>query len=245
VLLDEIGDMPVSLQAKILRLLQEQTFEHVGGNETIRTDVRVIASTHRDLKARSADERFRADLYYRLSVFAIHLPPLRERGDDMTTLVHHYLRRFSRELGREVVDVAPEALARLREYDWPGNIRELQSVLKQALLQASGTVLIPAFLPKLSNRPRESTATSGPLDIDAFIRGRLSPHANDLYAETHREVDRLLLARALEYTEGNHGEAARLLGISRHTMRVKLRALGLRVAHSVEDAEDEEAQTEE
>src|SRR5207244_6847635 len=117
-----------------------------GGNETIRTDVRLIAATHRDLKAWSADGRFRPDLYYRLGVFAIHLPPLRERGDDLPLLVRHYVRRFSRELGREVRQVAPEALERLQRHPWPGNIRELQGVLKQALLQASGTVLLPACL---------------------------------------------------------------------------------------------------
>ena len=140
--------MPLALQAKILRLLQEQAFERVGGNETIRTDVRLIAATHRDLIAWSAEGKFRPDLYYRLGVFTIHLPPLRERGDDLPLLVRHYLRRFSRELGREVREVAPEVLERLRGYPWPGNIRELQSVLKQALLRASGAVLLPAFLPE-------------------------------------------------------------------------------------------------
>src|SRR6266699_3542234 len=139
--LDEIGDMPLALQAKMLRLLQEQVFERVGGNETVRTDVRLIAATHRDLKAWSDEGRFRPDLYYRLGVFTIHLPPLRERGEDLAMLVRYYLRRFSRELGREVREVAPEALERLRNYPWPGNIRELQSVVKQSLLQASGTVL--------------------------------------------------------------------------------------------------------
>src|SRR5207248_3325221 len=125
---------------KVLRLLQEQAFERVGGNETVRTDVRLIAATHRDLTAWSAEGKFRTDLYYRLSVFTIHLPALRERGDDLPTLVQYYLRRFSREMGREVHEVAPEALERLRAHSWPGNIRELQSILKQALLQASGTV---------------------------------------------------------------------------------------------------------
>ncbi|HTN77552.1 MAG TPA: sigma-54 dependent transcriptional regulator, partial [Pirellulaceae bacterium] len=139
--LDEVGDMPPGLQAKILRLLQEQTFERVGGNETIQTNVRLIAATHRDLKTWSAEGKFRPDLYYRLGVFSIHLPPLRERGEDLPQLVHHYVRRFSRELGREVASIAPEALARLSAYAWPGNIRELQSILKQALLQASGSVL--------------------------------------------------------------------------------------------------------
>ena len=175
IFLDEIGDMPLALQAKVLRLLQEQAFERVGGNETIRTDVRLIAATHRDLKAWSAEGKFRPDLYYRLSVFTIHLPPLRERGDDLPLLVQHYLRRFSRELGREVREIAPEALERLRSYSWPGNIRELQSVLKQALLRASGTVLLPAFLPE----PLGGSGEAPPMsrehapDVEAFIRERL------------------------------------------------------------------------
>ena len=150
IFLDEVGDMPLALQAKLLRVLHEQAFERVGGNETIRTDVRLIAATHRDLKAWLEEGRFRADLYYRLSAFTIELPPLRERGDDLPMLVRHYLRRFGRELGREVVDVAPAAMDRLRDYSWPGNIRELQNVLRQALLRARGRVLLPEFLPELS-----------------------------------------------------------------------------------------------
>ena len=244
VLLDEIGDMPLALQAKILRLLQDQTFERLGGNETIRTDVRLIASTHRDLRVRAAEDKFRPDLYYRLGVFTIHLPPLRDRLEDLPILVSHYLRRFSTELGREVREIAPEALARLRAYSWPGNIRELQSVLRQALLRASGTVLLPAFLPELSGiaLPGRPSAPADPtFDLERFIRTRLAPATHDLSAETHREVDRLLMTLALEYTHGNHRDASRLLGISRQTMRVKLRALGLHVAHSVEPDDDDGA----
>jgi two-component system nitrogen regulation response regulator GlnG len=127
--LDEIGDMPLALQAKLLRLLQEQTFERVGGNETIRTDVRLIAATNHDLKQLSMAGRFRPDLYYRLSVFTIHLPPLRERGNDLVMLIQLFLRRFSSpELGCETREVAMETLNQLRTYSWPGNIRELQSV---------------------------------------------------------------------------------------------------------------------
>ncbi|HVK75212.1 MAG TPA: sigma-54 dependent transcriptional regulator [Kofleriaceae bacterium] len=237
ILLDEIGDMPLSLQAKVLRLLQEQTFERVGGTETLRTDVRVLASTHRDLKARAAEEKFRSDLYYRLSVFTIHLPPLRERGDDLDMLVRHYVARFGKELGRAIRDVAPDTLERLRAYPWPGNIRELQSVIKQALLRASGTVLLPGFLPELS--PPASSGIGKPavesnLDLAAFIREQIITHADDIYSETHRQVDRLLLARALEHTRGNQRDAARLLGISRQTLRMKLRALGLSVTHAIE-----------
>jgi two-component system nitrogen regulation response regulator GlnG len=238
--LDEIGDMPLALQAKILRLLQEQSFERVGGNETVRTDVRLIAATHRDLAAWSVEGKFRPDLYYRLGVFTIHLPPLRERGDDLPLLARHYLRRFSHELGREVRDVAPEVLERLCNYTWPGNIRELQSVLKQALLQASGTVLLPAFLPEFSARSGEpgAAAASADLGLEAFIRERLGPDALDLYAETHRQVDKLLLPRVMEFTGGNQHHAARLLGIARQTLRQKLRDLGLHVTHSVETADD-------
>jgi two-component system nitrogen regulation response regulator GlnG len=240
--LDEIGDMPLALQAKVLRLLQEQAFERLGGNETVRTDVRLIAATHHDLKADAADGKFRPDLYYRLGVFAIHLPPLRERGDDLPLLVRHYVRRFSKELGRDVQEVAPEALQRLRGYSWPGNVRELQSVLKQALLRASGAVLLPAFLPDLPGSPAESgpapVAGAG-LGLEAFIRQRLGPDAQDLYAETHRQVDRVLLPLVLEYTGGNQHQAARLLGIARQTLRTKLRDLGLHVTHSVEADEDD------
>jgi two-component system nitrogen regulation response regulator GlnG len=237
--LDEIGDMPLSLQAKMLRLLQEQAFERVGGNETIRTDVRLIAATHRDLKAWSEEGKFRPDLYYRLGVFTIHLPPLRERGDDLPLLVRHFLRRFSRELRRQVEEAAPEVLELLRGYAWPGNVRELQSVLKQALLRATGPVLLPAFLPQLSDSPGKSASPDHDgadfAGLEAYIRLRLTLDGNDLYAETHRQVDRLLLRLALEHTAGNQLQAARVLGISRQTVRLKLRDLGLHVEHLVEE----------
>jgi two-component system, NtrC family, response regulator AtoC len=240
--LDEIGDMPPALQAKMLRLLQEQAFERVGGNETVRTDVRLITATHRDLAAWSAEGKFRPDLFYRLGVFTIHLPPLRERGDDLPLLVRYFLRRFSREMGREVQEAAPEVLERLREYSWPGNVRELQSVLKQALLRASGTVLLPAFLPDFSARPGESApaAPAGPdLDLEAFIGQRLGPDAQDLYADAHRRMDRVLLPLVLEHTGGNQQQAARLLGVARQTLRSKLRDLGLYLARSLEADEDD------
>jgi DNA-binding NtrC family response regulator len=152
-------------------------------------------------------------------------------------LVQHYVRRFSRELEREVREVAPQAMDRLRDYTWPGNIRELQSVLKQALLQASGKVLLPAFLPELAG----ASAESGPgtdVGLEAFIRERLGPDAQDLYADTHRHVDRLLLTRVLEFTKGNQHQAAQLLGIARQTLRTKLRDLGLHVTHSIDADED-------
>jgi DNA-binding NtrC family response regulator len=243
IFLDEIGDMPLPLQSKILRVLQEQTFERVGGHETIHADVRVIAATHRDLSARSAEEKFRSDLYYRLGVFTIHLPPLRERGEDLPMLVQHYLRRFGRELGRDVREIAPEALAMLQAHVWPGNIRELQSVLKQALLHAVGTVLLPAFLPELRGL-QETAPNAGDvagLDLPAFIHERLGHGQDDLHALVHDQVDRLLFTQVLEYTRGNQREAAKIMGISRQTMRVKMRALGLHVTHAVELGDSEGA----
>jgi two-component system nitrogen regulation response regulator GlnG len=242
IFLDEVGDMPLALQAKMLRVIQEQAFERVGGNETVRTDVRLIAATHRDLKAWSEEGRFRPDLYYRLGVFAIHLPPLRERGEDLPLLVRYYVRRFSRELGREVQEVAPEALARLCSYSWPGNVRELQSVLKQALLQARGTTLLPIFLPALSGEasgPMTASPAAGDPHLEAFIRRCLTSGEADLYGETHRQVDRLLLPRVLEETGGNQLQAARRLGIARETLRRRLMELGISLTRRIEAGEDD------
>jgi two-component system nitrogen regulation response regulator GlnG len=158
-------------------------------------------------------------------------------------LVQHYLRRFSCELGREVRQVAPEALERLCGHSWPGNIRELQSVLKQALLQASGAVLLPTFLPEplggagVIPPPTPTAAEPG---VETFvIRQRVGSDVRDLYAETHRQVDRLLLPRVLEYTRGNLQQAALLLGIARQTLRLKLRDLGLSVTRLGEAEEDD------
>ena len=158
-------------------------------------------------------------------------------------LVQHCLRRFSRELGREVCEVAPEALERLRSYSWPGNVRELQSVLKQALLQARGTTLLPTFLPALTGEPSgpgtASPAAAGDPSLEAFICLRLASGEDDLYAETHRQVDRLLLTRVLEDTGGNQLQAARRLGISRDTLRRRLIELGLHFTRRIEAREDD------
>jgi two-component system nitrogen regulation response regulator GlnG len=156
--------------------------------------------------------------------------------------VRHFLRRFSRDLGREVQEISPEAFERLRGYTWPGNIRELQSVLKQALLRASGTVLLPAFLPDFGGKSGETIAAAPPvagLELTAFIHEQLGPDAKDVYAEVHRHVDRILLPRVLDHTGGSQYQAARLLGIARQTLRQKLRDLGLHVTHSVESDEDD------
>ena len=158
-------------------------------------------------------------------------------------LVQYYLRRFNRELGREVREVTPEGLERLRGYPWPGNVRELQSVLKQALLKASGPVLLPAFLPEPLGGASGTAPPAPPAaepGVETFvIRQRVGSDVRDLYAETHRQVDRLLLPRVLEHTRGNLQQAALLLGIARQTLRLKLRDLGLSVARPGEAEEDD------
>jgi two-component system nitrogen regulation response regulator GlnG len=240
--LDEIGDMPLGMQAKLLRVLQDQKFERVGGNDMIQTNVRLIAATNRDLKAWSAEGKFRPDLFYRLSVFTIALPPLRERGDDLAMLIQQYLRRFNRELGREVREVAPEAMERLRAYSWPGNVRELQNVLQLALLRATGSVLVPEFLPENLGQGGvpEATAEEGAegFRFERFIRQRLEAGALDLYAEAHRQLDRILLPMTLQFTGGNQRLATRLLGIARQTFRVRLQEAGLSPKAGGEDGDE-------
>lgn len=213
-LLDEIGDMPLALQAKILRLLQEQTFERVGGSETIRTDVRIIAATHRDLKIWSDEGKFRSDLYYRLGIMTIHLPPLRERSDDLLLLVQLYLRRFSRQFGREIQEASPEAIARLRNHSWPGNVRELQSVLQRALLRADGPLLLEEFLPE--DFPRSKPSADEP--------------SNNLHDEAPRsleDMEREAIQRCLLQTRGDRRQTAKLLGISTRTLFRRIRQFDL------------------
>jgi DNA-binding NtrC family response regulator len=234
IFLDEIGDMAPLTQAKLLRLLQEQRFERVGGNETIQTDVRLIAATNHNLEQLVAAERFRKDLFYRLNVFTIALPPLRERPGDIPILVEHLVKRFRRELNKDVQSVAPEALQLLESYKWPGNVRELQSALKQALLHASGPVLVPDFLRgafRLEERPAENAAAT--IDWDAFVRSRLDAGSEDLYSEALAVMERHILTTVLKHTEGNQVQAARILGITRGSLRNKIRSLGITIGRAV------------
>jgi two-component system nitrogen regulation response regulator GlnG len=245
--LDEIGDMTPLTQTKILRVLQEQRFERVGGNETIQTNVRVIAATNRDLEQMVSAETFRSDLYYRLSVFTIQLPPLRERSGDVPLLVEHFVRRFSRELGKDVQSVSPEVLELLQHIPWPGNLRELQSVMKQALLEAAGPVLLADFLPPAlrGDAPARTISTPGaasanqdqnPIsapEIDQFITDCLQASSENLHHELMTLVERHLIARVLQHTDGNQFQAARILGIDRGSLRSKIQALAITIERSV------------
>ena len=226
--LDEIGDLSPMVQSKLLRLLQEQRFERVGGGETIRTDVRVIAATNRDLEKMVEDGDFRADLYYRLNGFTIQLPPLRERGDDLILLIGQFIRQFAKDLGKDVVGLSPEAMQLMMRYSWPGNIRELQSAIRQALLHANGQVLFPEFLPeevRTGRRPTSSAAADSPsgLKLESFIDDALTTGSEGLHAASIAVMERYLLARVLERTAGNQSHAAKILGITRGSLRNKIR----------------------
>jgi DNA-binding NtrC family response regulator len=231
--LDEIGDMTPLTQTKILRVLQDQQFERVGGNESIRTNARLIAATNRDLERMIADGTFRSDLYYRLNVYMIHLPPLRQRGEDLELLVRHFLKRFGRELDKRVTDVAPEVLQLMQEYSWPGNIRELQSVTKHILLEATGPVVVPAFLPaflRSKSHPQSIAASaSGGDNFAQRTRQRLEAGSMNVFAEVVEQAEREIIAEVLRFTDGNLSLAAKRLGISRTTLRAKLTALGISV----------------
>src|SRR5262245_61921849 len=255
IFLDEVGDMAPLPQAKLLRLLQEQRFERVGGNETIKTDVRIIVATNRDLEAMIAESTFRPDLYYRLNGFTIRVPPLRERGDDLLLLIEAFLSRFSQELNKPLQRVSPEALKILVEYPWPGNVRELQSMLRKALLNLTGPVLVPEFLPEEIRAPAivpgaEPSGGGGdglPSDLAGLVKSRLSGGSENLYAEALEFMERYLVTRVLQTTAGNQSKAAKVLGITRGSLRNKTHALGIKIGQVVsaggeaeEELEDDE-----
>jgi two-component system nitrogen regulation response regulator GlnG len=239
--LDEIGDMPPLLQTKMLRVLQEQRFERVGGDRTIETDVRIIAATHQDLERLIAERRFRADLYYRLQVFTIALPPLRDRPDDILLLIDHYLKRLGPELHRRVERVAPEALELLLTYRWPGNVRELEGTLKQALLRATAPVLVPNDFPDGIRNLEPANVARAPTDsapdIAAFLGARLAAGTEDLYAEFQAFVERYLITQVLHHARGNQARAAQTLGIARNSLRKKIRLLGITIDRVVGSGE--------
>jgi two-component system nitrogen regulation response regulator GlnG len=228
--LDEIGDMSAPLQAKMLRVLQDQQFERVGSNQTIRTQVRVLAATNHDLEKLVDEGRFRKDLYYRLKVVTIRVPPLRDRIDDVAELAHYFLFRFDRELGLDLRGFSPEALQLLQSHPWPGNVRELQSAIKQAMLTATGYIVLPAHLPEeLRRTPSASPvpAESSSIDLLAAIESSLLRGERDLHARSMEAMERILLPRVLRHTHGHQAQASDILGLSRATLRSKLRALGL------------------
>ena len=229
--LDEIGDMPVDLQTKLLRALQERTIERVGGHESIAIDVRVLAATNRDLEALMKEGRFREDLYYRLNVVTVNLPPLRERRRDIPLLVEHFLAKHVEELGER--GVAPEALDRLVGYDWPGNVRELENVVQRAMVMATAGVILPEHLPIGPVSAAASVAVDATLEeiierkLMECVRGLRERSSANLYDLVVGLVEKPLLRAVLRETSGNQVRAAQILGINRNTLRKKLTEHGI------------------
>jgi two-component system NtrC family response regulator/two-component system nitrogen regulation response regulator GlnG len=229
--LDEIGELPLTVQAKLLRSLQEKEIRRLGGRKAIAVDVRIIAATNKMLEAAVGRQEFREDLYYRLNVLHLHLPPLRTRQEDIPVLVHVFLRRYSQEMGRSVRGLSPEALEQLLAYPWPGNVRELENTVQHALLTCGGALLTPEDL-RLEEQSRlcdASTAPPGPSPLardnplEAGLEHALAVHAGDAYSR----VEEHLIRQALACTRHNQVQAAQLLGITRHVLRHRMKQCGL------------------
>jgi len=213
IFLDEIGDLPASVQVRLLRVLQEREFERVGGHTTLKADVRVVAATNRDLEQDMEHGRFRADLYYRLNVFPIHVPPLRERRTDIILLADHFIEKYNERHGRKIVRLSTPAIDLLMAYHWPGNVRELENAIERALLLADGDVIHARLLPPSLQMARLDDRRSGPL--------RAQLHA----------LEKELIIDALKANKGNRAAAARQLGITERIMGLRVEKYGLADVH--------------
>jgi transcriptional regulator with PAS, ATPase and Fis domain len=222
IFLDEIGELDLSMQAKLLRVLQERTIRRVGGLKDIPIDVRVIAATNRNLQDKIADNSFREDLYYRVNVFPIHIPPLRQRTDDIPTLAAYFLDTFSRAFGRDFHEVSSEASELMKLYKWPGNIRELRNVIERICIMRHGPTLLPEYL------PQEIRGSS----TSAVSAGMTGGHFAHLPADTGlddavMEFEKAIISQALDKTRGNVLQTANMLKIPRGTLRYKMDKYGL------------------
>jgi len=215
--LDEIGELELSLQAKLLRVLEEGAFRRVGGLKDLPLDVRVIAASNRDLKTEGEAGRFRSDLFYRLSVIQIDIPPLRERGDDIRVLAEHYMSNFRRRLRKNVDAIDPEALATFRRYQWPGNVRELRNVIERAMILEDGDEITPKYLPRGLAVESRAASTVPPLTPD-----HICLPADGVSLE---DVEMSLVRQALERSGGNQTKAAEFLHISRDQLRYRMKKL--------------------
>jgi len=218
VMLDEIGDVPPAIQVKLLRVLQERELERLGGNKTHAVDVRVIAATNVDLRQAIEEGNFREDLYYRLNVFPLTIPPLRERREDIPPLAEHFLKKFRAEQPESPVrSISPEAMRKLVDYDWPGNVREIENVIERALVMATGDALQPDDI-RLDFAPRRGVpAVNGGNGGGEFLGEGI----------TLEEHERQLIREALHRANGNKSQAARLLGLTRNALRYRLTQMGL------------------
>jgi len=223
VFLDEIAEIALELQPKLLRVLQEREFERLGNSRTLHTDARLIAATNRDLAAMVADQKFRADLFYRLNVFPLHVPPLRDRAEDIPLLVRHFVQHFARRMNRAIETIPPEAMSALVIYHWPGNIRELQNVIERAVILSRGPVL---------QVPIGDLKTQHPAEAVPNIQ---KPGRKPGQIETLEEVERRHILDTLDAAgwviAGENGAAA-MLGLKRSTLQARMEKLGIRRARS-------------
>jgi DNA-binding NtrC family response regulator len=209
--LDEIADMSVSTQAKVLRIIQEKEFEKVGGRKTVQVDTRIIAATNKDLKREVREGRFREDLYYRLNVVRIHVPPLAERMEDVPLLLNHFIDLLCQENNRGIIEFTPEAINCLNSYHWPGNVRELENEVKRLLALNAGSLITMEDLSKTITHDK------------VINRGKVSP-----LKEKVRTLEVEMIKNALEETKGNQVQTAKLLGLSRHGLIKKIKRYGLK-----------------
>ncbi|MBN9661715.1 MAG: sigma-54-dependent Fis family transcriptional regulator [Acidobacteria bacterium] len=221
VFLDEIGDVPTAVQVKLLRILQEREFERLGSNKTRQIDVRVIAATNVDLRRALEEGNFREDLYYRLNVFPLTIPPLRERAEDIPVLAESFVRKFARELGSQVEGISEAASQKLMAYHWPGNVRELENAIERSLLYATGILLQPEDI-RLDHAPRRAVPGNGGNGNGAAVVNDFLPEGVSL-----EEHEQQLIREALRRAAGNKSQAARLLGLSRNALRYRLSQMGL------------------
>ncbi|MBI4436230.1 MAG: sigma-54-dependent Fis family transcriptional regulator [Candidatus Omnitrophica bacterium] len=230
IFLDEIGDMSHATQAKVLRILEDKSFERLGGNNSIRADVRLIAATNRDLEALIKENKFREDLYYRLNAMTIMIPPLRDRKEDIPQLVEYFLVKYNREFGKEIRRISPEALQTLQMYDWPGNVRELENVIKRAILLGKGSTLLPecVSIEKEDRTRQEEPPRQFQSALRQMVRQQVDAKKGSLYANVVEETEKILLIEVLKKMQGNQTQAAKLLGISRPTLKDKINKLGIR-----------------
>jgi DNA-binding NtrC family response regulator len=233
IFLDEIGDMAPGTQIKLMRVLQERCFQRLGGKETIPVDVRVLAATNRDLEAAIQHKQFREDLYYRLSVVVIQLPPLRQRKEDVPELVKYFLRKYAAELGVADPSIHAEAVDFLQAENWPGNVRELENVIRKVLLLAQGYTI------NLDHVRAALARTAAPIDaghlslrehVDELLAAAQRGEITDAHAQLLTAAEREIFSRAIDLAHGNQAKAARWLGVSRLTMREKLHQFGIHPA---------------
>jgi two-component system nitrogen regulation response regulator GlnG len=225
--LDEIGDMLLPLQTRLLRVLAEGDYYRVGGRDLLRADVRLLTATHQNLEQKIADGSFREDLYHRLNVITIEIPPLRERTQDIALLARHFLRVAAREMGLEEKLLMPETIEALQQKSWPGNVRQLQNLCQQLCVMAPGEQILPVDLPE-SLADKEAAGNHGEPWSDAlhsWVRSALYQGQTDLMSTARNEFERIVLQCALEHTGGKRVEAARLLGLGRNTLTRKLKEI--------------------